>query len=86
MDETFTKEPRDLVVSSLGYSVQPLGRLGIRYIDHGIDIEIDAEALNSIRGYIVYTSSIHASEAEVARIMANVHKAFDVLGYVLQKI
>jgi len=75
MEETFTRESPTKVVSSLGYSVETLGRTGIQYIDATHNVGLSAEGL-MINAYSLYTSSIPGDGDEKARILANVQKAF----------
>ena len=69
--------------SSEGFTVETVGRMGIRYTEPGKDFVIDAEGL-AIPGFGIYPSSIPGDEAEKDRIVDNVRRALASMGLVLQ--
>jgi len=90
----FTIPKTNVIESSDGFSVEVLGRTGIRYVDHGRVIKIDSEVLAGPSGLVLYTDSIrkwmapHESECvdeSVRRqIIENVREAFRFRGLEIQ--
>jgi len=79
--QTFKKLPYNLVESSEGYSIQLHDQNGILYKEHGVALEIDAEAL-AIDGFAIYTDNLPGDDQNVARIVNNVRDALAFLGLV----
>jgi hypothetical protein len=82
----FTIPKTNVIESSDGFSVEVLGRTGLRYIDHGRVMNIDSEVLAGPSGLVLYSNSIrkwiepHENESvdETVRrqIIENVREAF----------
>jgi hypothetical protein len=84
--------PRPNVIESTdGFSVEALGRTGLRYSEAGKTLKIDSEVLAGPSGMVVYTDSINQweephhlvpfSDADRQRIIENVKAAFKFRGY-----
>jgi len=84
--------PRPNVIQSTdGFSVEVLGRTGLRYAENGKTLKIDSEVLAGPSGIVVYTDSINHWEepnhtepftgADRQRIIENVRAAFKFRGY-----
>ena len=86
MEETFSKTGVNKVSSSLGFTVETLGLVGIRYTDATHDLEVYAEGLSSVLGYVLYTSSLPEDPDERKEIIGNIQRSFDFRGFVLQLI
>jgi hypothetical protein len=54
----FTIPKTNVIESSDGFSVEVLGRTGVRYVDHDRVMEIDSEVLAGPSGLVLYTDSI----------------------------
>lgn len=88
---TFTSPRPNLYVSSTGYSVEVLGRTGLRYTERNRSLTIDSETLDGPSGMGIYRRSIahwdapHAndplSQAEIERVVDNVRTAFRSQGF-----
>lgn len=87
--------PRTNVIESdTGFSVEVLGRVGIRYVEHGRTMTIDSEVLQGPSALVLYTDSITKWDAphdlEVVdsaarrRIAENVRDAFRFRGLDIQ--
>ena len=83
------KEPRiNVIESDEGFSVEVLGRTGIRYTEGSRSTMVDSEVVMGPSGLAVYQSSIHAwsdggqiDAQERARIVKNLQRAFAFKGY-----
>ena len=84
--------PRPNVIeSSDGFSVEALGRTGLRYSEAHKTLIIDSEVLAGPSGMVVYTDSIKHweephqiepfSEIDRQRVIENVKAAFKFRGY-----
>lgn len=84
--------PRPNVIESTdGFSVEALGRTGLRYSEAGKTLKIDSEVLAGPSGMVVYTDSINHweephhvepfSDADRQRVIENVKAAFRFRGY-----
>jgi hypothetical protein len=84
--------PRTNIIESTdGFSVEVLGRTGLRYSEVGKTLKIDSEVLAGPSGMIVYIDSINHweephqvepfSDADRQRIIENVKAAFKFQGY-----
>jgi hypothetical protein len=89
--------PRTNVIESdTGYSVEVLGRAGLRYIEGGQALRVDSEMLAGSSGLVVYSESIKAevlSRAEEpitdekrARVIENIRAAFRFRGFEIQVV
>lgn len=86
----------NLYVSSEGYSVEVLGRTGLRYREGERAMRVDAEVVTGPSGLLVYRSTIrrweppHAAEpidaAGQARILENIRAAFRDRGFEIDAI
>ena len=93
MSEFHSPRP-NLYVSSDGFSVEVMGRVGMRYAEGGRTMAIDSEVLAVPRTMALISSSMRAWEPpndgvalapeERARIIANIRRAFDWQGADLQ--
>lgn len=80
--------PRPNVIESTeGYSVQVLGRVGLRHIEKGKSIEIDSEVLAGDPAIGIYSNSIckwddgsSIDDATRCRIIQNIKDAFKSQG------
>jgi hypothetical protein len=92
MDDEWVTETGSLIESSEGFSVRRLGITGIRYTENGRSVWIDSEILATRNGAILHKESIktwedesanQVSEADRNRIVSNIKRAFEFLGYEL---
>jgi hypothetical protein len=84
----------NVIESDTGYSVEVLGRTGLRYVEGTKSMSIDSEALTGPDGLMVYRSSIRAwdlpssqepiDEATRDRILDNIRRAFRFRGFDIQ--
>jgi hypothetical protein len=96
MAEEFFAPRVNVIESTEGFSVEMLGRTGLRYMEGERALFIDSEILSGRAGIAAYQGSIvawqppHDSEAleaaEKDRIIANVRRAFSSQGQGLQVI
>ena len=78
--------PRPNVIESeKGYSVEVLGRTGLRYTDGGRVLHIDSEVLAGPSGIIIYSQSIN-TEKDKAKIIENIQAAFKFRGFDIQVV
>lgn len=87
----FTIPRVNVIESDEGFSVEVLGQTGVQYIERGKNLFIDSEVLAGSAGMIIYTNSIKnwedgsaVDEAERARIIVNVKRAFRHRGIEIQ--
>lgn len=89
MTETFTRPGLNTYESSSGFSVEVLGRTGLRYSEGGRTALIDSEVLSGEYGIWIDGNSLTKwdqpdgspiSAAERGRILDNVKRAFDFFG------
>jgi hypothetical protein len=84
--------PRNNVIECTdGFSVEALGRTGLRYTENGRTLRIDSEVLAGASGMVVYTDSINHweephqlepfSDADRQRVIDSVKAAFKFRGY-----
>lgn len=81
----------NVIVSTDGFSVEALGRTGLRYSEAGKTLRIDSEVLAGPSGMVIYTDSINKweepnhmepfNESDRLRIIQNVQAAFKFRGY-----
>jgi Immunity protein 74 len=96
MPEWFSNPRPNLYVSDEGFSVEVLGRTGMRYSEAGREVYIDSEVLSTPHTILAYSDSIkkrdppHESgtldDGDRERIIRNVRRAFEFYGYVLQVV
>lgn len=89
MTETFTRPTPNTYASSSGFSVEVLGRTGLRYSEGGRTARIDSEVLSAGAGIWIMGNSLTeweqpprtpVSAAERDRILDNIKRAFDFFG------
>ena len=95
MDIHFSSPRPNLVVSDAGFSLEVLGRVGIRYTEDDRTTFIDSEVL-AIPAIALYTDSIKRwdpphegdafDEADKSRIIENIKLAFQSQNWELQFI
>ena len=92
----FTSPRPNLYESSEGFSVEVLGRTGLRYRELDREMFVDSEVLTGSSGLAVYQDSIqnwdaphecgHISEADRQRILANIRDTFRAQGFEIDVI
>ena len=90
-DEVFSEPEPNVIESSAGYSVRVLGRTGLEYSERGRSVWLDSEVLAKPRAIAIYTGSAKVwmdpeqpeplSDADRARVVANIERAFTACGY-----
>jgi hypothetical protein len=90
----FTAPRPNLVESSDGFSVEVLGQTGLRYREGDREMFVDSEVLPGRSGMVVYRDTISkwdvpheadiVDEAQRARILENVRRAFRFQGFDIQ--
>lgn len=96
MSPQFSSPRPNLVESDSGFSVEVLGRVGMRYTEHGRTAFVDSEVLATPGAMLMYSSSIerweppHEGEAleaiDKSRIIENIKLAFQSQNWDLQQI
>lgn len=96
MPEGFSSPRPNLVESDERYSVEVLGRTGLRYIDEGRTMVIDSEALATPGAMALYGTSIRAwdpphenqvvSDRDREDIIGKIRRAFTSQGWTLEVI
>jgi Immunity protein 74 len=96
MSTEFSAPRPNLIVSSSGFSVEVLGRTGMRYSEGDRTLFVDSEVLAKPGAMALYRSSIKAWDAphetdaitddERSRIVENIGRAFAFKGYELEVI
>jgi hypothetical protein len=91
---TFWIPRANVIESDTGYSVEVLGRVGLRYTEGHRVLNIDSEMLAGPSGLIVYSGSIRPEKPsegekpidpqERSRIIENVRAAFRFQGLEIQ--
>jgi hypothetical protein len=86
----------NLYVSDEGFSVEVLGRTGLRYREGGKEIFVDSEVLAGPSGMLVYKSSIERwappnagvtiGDIDRARIAENIRATFRAQGFEIDVI
>lgn len=93
MSERFSEPEPNVIRSSEGFSITVLGRTGLRYTEGERSVWIDSEVLAKPRSITLAKQSVRYWEGsdpgEVSmqdrdRIVGNVKRAFEALGYELQ--
>ena len=91
------KIPRvNVIESDSGFSVEVLGRVGVRYVENGKTMKIDSEILTGNSGLVIYSDSIKkwdapndtelVDEATRGRIIENIRNAFRFRGFEIEII
>jgi hypothetical protein len=89
------KIPRaNVIESDHGFSVEVLGRTGLRYIEQNKSMKVDSEVLAGPSGLVLYTDSIKrwdaphekepVNEKMKQRITENIREAFRFRGLEIQ--
>ena len=91
-----TSPRHNLYVSDEGFSVEVLGRTGLRYREGEKEVFVDSEVLTGPSGMVVYKSSIGQwaapnpgvviSDVDRARIVENIHAVFRAQGFEIDVI
>ena len=91
---TFFIPRTNVIESDAGYSVEVLGRVGLRYTEGSRILHIDSEVLAGPSGLIVYSDSIKPETpsdslepidpSEKTRIIENIRAAFRFRGIEIQ--
>jgi Immunity protein 74 len=86
----FSVPKANFIESDSGYSVEVLGRTGIKYREHGKSMFIDSEVLSQGYGIQIFVGSIAkwdpphdkevVSHREVQEIVQNIRLAFEFYG------
>jgi hypothetical protein len=87
----FSKSGPNTVVSDEGFSVQVLGRTGLKYTEGTKEMRVDSVVLAGPHGMVVYSASVRTwappHQEEVvdeyvrARIIENIKRAFKFEGF-----
>jgi hypothetical protein len=91
------REPRpNLIQSDAGFSVEVLGRTGLRYVEQGKTAIVDSEVLakpgaiavyrDSLKGWEPPDGALVLADGDRERIMANIKRAFTAMGYEAQVV
>jgi hypothetical protein len=87
----FTIPRTNVVESDEGFSLEVLGRTGIRFTEQGKTMHIDSEVLQGPSGLIMYTDSItkwddgeNVDERMRNKIVENIRAAFRFRGLEIQ--
>ena len=96
MSGRFSSTRPNLVESDEGFSVEILGRTGLRYTEEGRTIFVDSEALATAGAMALYGASIRAwdppnenevlSDKDREDIIGNIRRAFTSRGWTLEVI
>ncbi len=93
MGEQFSEPEPNVIESSAGFSVEVLGRTGLRYTEGNRSVWIDSEVLARPGAMALFKDSIktwdgsspgQVSEADRDRIAGNIRRAFESCGYELE--
>ena len=92
----FTPSRPNLYKSSDGFSVEVLGRTGLRYCETGRQMFVDSEVLTGPSGMAVYKDTIQkwdpphenvpVADSDRARILNNIRDAFRSQGFEIDVI
>jgi hypothetical protein len=87
----FTIPRANVIASDDGFSVEVLGRTGVRYVERGRTMTIDSEVLAGPSGLVIYTDSINkwddgetVDDVTRQRIVENARAAFRFRGLEIQ--
>jgi hypothetical protein len=90
MDERFSEPRVNVIASSQGFSIEVLGRTGLRYTEGARSVWIDSEVLARPKAIAISKATIRVwegpepgavSEQERDRIARNIQRAFEACGY-----
>jgi immunity protein 74 of polymorphic toxin system len=94
--DMFTSPRRNLYESSDGFSVEVLGRTGLRYREAGRQMFVDSEVLTGPSGMAVYKDTIQkwdppyenvpVTDSDRDRILNNIRDAFRFEGFEIDVI
>jgi hypothetical protein len=86
----------NVIEGTAGFSVEVLGRTGLKYIERGRVLKIDSEVLVAPGSIGIYQHSIYdwkdrvtplsPDEAERERIVSNIRRAFESQGHTVEVI
>lgn len=89
-DEVFSEPEANVIESSAGYSIRVLGRTGLEYSEGGRSVRLNSEVLGA-NAIMISTPSAKVwmdpdhpeplSDADRARVVANIERAFTACGY-----
>ena len=92
----FTSQGPNLYKSSGGFSVEVLGRTGLRYCEAGRQMFVDSEVLTGPSSIAVYKDTIQtwdspydnvpATDSDRGRILNNIREAFRSQGFEIDVI
>ena len=88
----FSYDNPNLIVSDEGFSVQVLGRTGLRYQQGERWLCVDSEVLAGPHGLVIYPSSVKSwepvhqpvSDGDKNTIVANIQRAFAFRGFEIE--
>lgn len=96
MSEWFWEPRANLIESDQGFSVEVLGRTGMRYSEGGKTASVDSEVLAEPDAMLAYRNSIKRwdapnesdtfNDSDRERIIGNIRRAFEFRGYKLRVI
>lgn len=96
MPDRFSEPRPNLIESDEGFSVEVLGRTGMRYSEGDRSIFVDSEVMNEPNSMLAYAGSIKKWDApheadpvnhsDRQRIVQNIKRAFESVGYKLTVI
>jgi hypothetical protein len=91
LGEWFSEPEPNLIESTAGFSVQVLGRTGMRYREEGRSVSLDSELMNEPMAMLAYAGSIkkwdapheadQVNDSDRRRIVQNITRAFEAMGY-----
>lgn len=81
---TFRIPHPNIVESDEGFSVEVLGRTGLRYVEGDRALNVNAEVLAGPSGIMLYSQSVDA--ADKVRIIENIRAAFKFRGFDIQVV
>jgi hypothetical protein len=93
MDEQFSEPEPNVIESSAGFSVEVLGRTGLRYTEGHRSVWIDSEVLGRPGAMALFKDSIktwdgsaseQVNDTDRDRIAGNIRRAFESCGYELE--
>jgi hypothetical protein len=95
MPGRFSKSRPNFVESEDGFSVEVLGRTGLRYAERGRSLFVDSEAL-AVPGVVIYVNSMRAwdspfenealTDSDRDRMISNIRDTFASQGETLEVI
>ena len=90
----FNTPRANVIESDEGFSVELMGRTGLRYYEGHRELFVDSEVLAGPAGIVMYSDSIkkwekeekEISEEEKSKIIENIRRAFRHKGFEIQVI